>query len=50
MHGYKIFLHEQPDGKIIIHHDADIHDHTRICGQIQPQGKIAQWIHLRIGN
>ena len=46
MHGCKGFLPEQPYGYITIHHDTDIHDTTRICGQIQPQVKSTPWLHL----
>ena len=49
MHGHKRFLFEKQDGWSRINHDADFHDTTIICGHIQLQGKIAQWVHLHTG-
>ena len=50
MHGNEIFLPEQSDGYIRINNDIDIHNTTRICRKIRPQGQGAQWIHLQTGS
>ena len=49
MHGRKTFLPKKPQGYTRIHNNTYIDNPTIIYGQIQPQGKIAQWIYITTG-